>query len=374
MRINTRFAVVGAGHGGQAMAGYLANRGFHVNLLNKSLKRIQPLRDQGGVHLSGAVTGFGLLPVVTTDPATALRDVNVIMVVVPANAHGDVARQLAPYLTSDHTVILNPGRTGGVLEFVRVLQRVGGTEALVAEAQTFLLASRITGPGRVTIFGIKRRVSMAALPGHRTREVLDLIHRALPQFRPAVSVLETSLNNVGAIFHPAPTLLNAARIEDVGSDFEYYRIGISPAVARILEAMDAERLAIARAFGVHGLSARKWLAKAYGAKGPDLYTAIQDNAAYRGISAPVALDHRYLYEDIPTSLVPMAAFGRLAGVPTPTINTIVDLGCLVAGEDYWRTGRNLKKLGLKGWTPREVAQWTWGGGIVAGPDDTGRAV
>lgn len=372
MRRYTRFAVVGAGHGGQAMAGYLAHRGYHVNLFNKSADRIEPVAAAGGVHLTGVLNGFGPLGAVTTDPAEALRDVQVVMVVVPANAHGAVARQLAPHLTPEQIVILNPGRTGGALEFARQLRLAGAAECLVAEAQTFLFASRICGPAQVVIHGIKRRVPLAALPGRLTRMVLEKISRALPQFTSAVSVLETSLNNIGAIFHPAPTLLNAARIEDPDSDFEYYRTGISPSVAKILEAMDAERLAVARAYGVHGLSAKDWLARAYGAQGDNLYEALQNNEAYRGILAPTRLDHRYIHEDVPTSLVPMVALGRLAGIPMPTMSSIVSLGCVVAEKDFWRTGRTLSKLGLKGWTPREVALWAWGGGSAGDPDDVGR--
>lgn len=38
------FAVIGAGHGGQAMAGYLAVRGRSVNLFNKTPEKLEPIR------------------------------------------------------------------------------------------------------------------------------------------------------------------------------------------------------------------------------------------------------------------------------------------------------------------------------------------
>ena len=43
----------------------------------------------------------------------------------------------------------------------------------------------------------------------------------------------TGLNNMGAIFHPALTLLNAARIESTGGEFQFYIDGVSPSVARV---------------------------------------------------------------------------------------------------------------------------------------------
>ncbi len=36
---------------------------------------------------------------------------------------------------------------------------------------------------------------------------------AYPQFKKANDVIETSINNYGAIFHPAPTILNSGHIE-----------------------------------------------------------------------------------------------------------------------------------------------------------------
>src|SRR5690606_3969161 len=111
-------------------------------------------------------------------------------------------------------------------------------DVTVAEAQTFLFASRVTGPARVRVYGIKRRVPVAALPASRTADLVRLLQRAFPQFTGAPSVLSTSFDNIGAILHPGPTLLNAARIESTGGDFDYYHEGVSPSVAAVLEQLD----------------------------------------------------------------------------------------------------------------------------------------
>ena len=75
------------------------------------------------------------------------------------------------------------------------------------------------------------------------------------------------LNNIGAVFHPAPTILNSARIETTGGNFEYYIEGISPAVAKTIEKIDNERLEVAAALGVDVDSALEWLKYTYGAEG-----------------------------------------------------------------------------------------------------------
>src|SRR3989304_5452559 len=108
-----RFAVLGAGHGGLAMAGHLAILGFPVNLWNRSPERVEHVANRGGIEGEGEVEGFGTPKVATSDIREAVRRVDVIMVVVPASGHADVARALAPVLRDGPIVVLNPGRTGG---------------------------------------------------------------------------------------------------------------------------------------------------------------------------------------------------------------------------------------------------------------------
>lgn len=341
------FAVIGAGNGGLTMAGHLTLMGFPVILYNRTPERLVPIRERGGVQLEGAVRGFAPLRAITSDPA-ALADADCLMVVVPASGHRDVARTLAPHLRDGQTVVLHPGRTLGAIEFEHVLRKSGcSADVCVAEAQTLLYASRAIGPARVWIFRLKRRITLAALPATRTHEVVWRLREAFPQFMPAHHVLETSLDNIGAVFHPAPTVLNLARIE-AGDRFEYYHEGISPAAAAILEAVDAERVTVAAALGVSAVSARRWLQEAYGCRGRDLHAAIQANAAYAGIQAPGALDTRYLWEDVPTGLVPLSSLGEFLEVPTPVTNSLITLASIAVGTDFQATGRTLERVGLAG--------------------------
>ena len=173
---------------------------------------------------------------------------------------------------------------------------------VIAEAQTFIYACRAIGPNSARIFSIKHEVAIAAIPHTQTNMVIRLLSGAYPQFTPANNVIETSLNNFGAIFHPAPTLLNSGHIER-GETFEYYLEGITPSIGQMLEKLDSERMKVATLLGVKAVSARQWLEEAYGAKGDSIYDAIQNNPGYRGLTAPKGLNTRYIYEDVPCSLV-----------------------------------------------------------------------
>lgn len=101
-------------------------------------------------------------------------------------------------------------------------------DVIIGEAQTLLYASRNINPAQVKIFGMKNTIPVAALPGQRTAELVKILREVYPQFVPGDNVLKTSLNNIGAVFHPALTVLNAARIESTRGEFQFYMEGITP--------------------------------------------------------------------------------------------------------------------------------------------------
>jgi opine dehydrogenase len=338
------------------MAGHLGLKGIPVRLYSRFEEEVVAIGDQGGITLEGAIAGFGPVEMATTDPGPVVGWANIIMVVVPAFAHRLMAETCAPHLHEGQIVLLNPGRTGGALEFARVLsERHADCRVRVAEAQTLLYACRLAGPARARIMGTKRRVLLAAFPASETPAVLQAVAPLYPQFRAAASVLETSLDNIGAVFHPATVVLNANRIE-AGESFDFYG-DMSLSVARVLEAIDRERLTVAAAFGIVLDSAREWLLKSYeGITGDTLYECIHSNPAYEGIKAPTTLQARHILEDVPTGLVPIASLGSLAGVATPASRAVVDVCAALLGRDFWREGRSVARLGLAGMSVEEIRE------------------
>jgi opine dehydrogenase len=355
-----RFCVLGAGHGGMAMAAHLALKGFRVGMYNRSESRIRLIKLSGGIQVVSDVPeqvrpGFAHLDPVTSDIAEALAAADILMVAVPAFGHAFMAEACAPHLRDGQMVVLHPGRTGGALEFHHVLKEKGvKADVIVAEAQTFLYASRAVNPGQVQIFRVKNSVPVAAIPAYRTPEVITALSSAYVEFVPGDNVIKTSMENIGAIFHPAVTVLNSARIESTHGDFDYYIDGISPSVALVLEAMDQERVAVAAALGFNCMTAREWLYVAYDAAGKTLFDAIRANPGYYGIKAPPRLAHRYIAEDVPMSLVPIASIGDMVDVPTPTTDSIIHLANLLHECDYRETGRTVERLGLAGLTLQEI--------------------
>lgn len=356
------YTVIGAGHGGKAMAAHLALMGFSVTLFNRTPEHVEIIRKRGGIELDsgeeGGPRGFGKLAKVTSDISEAVKRSDVIMVVLPSSAHADIARASAPYLRNGQIVILHPGRTCGALEFSKVIRENGCTaDVTIAEAETFIYASRSDGPAQARIFRIKEAVPLAALPATNSEKVLQTIHEAYPQFIDGVDVLHTGLNNMGAIFHPALTLLNAGWIESTHGDYEFYIDGASPSVARVLEVLDRERVTVASALGIRARTALEWLKLAYDTTGEDLHEAIHNQPGYYGIKAPPTLNHRYLFEDVPMSLVPIASLGVRYGVSVRGMESMIRIASFIHRTDYWRRGRTVESLGLSQWSVSELTRF-----------------
>ena len=356
-----KYAVIGAGHGGKAMAAHLALMGFSVNLFNRTADHVEVIKKRGGIELEsteGGPHGFGELALVTSDIAEAIQNVEVIMVVLPSSAHADIAKAMASHLKGGQIVVLHPGRTCGALEFVKVIRDRGcKADVTVAEAETFIYASRSDGPVQARIFRIKEAVPLAALPATRTQCVLDAICEAYPQFIHGVDVLNTGMNNMGAIFHPALTLLNMGWIEATHGDYQFYIDGVTPSVARVLEVLDRERVTVASSLGIRARTSLEWLKLAYNTSGADLHEAIHNQPGYYGIKAPATLNHRYIFEDVPMSLVPIASLGKRYGVSVRGMESVIQIASIIHRTDYWRRGRTVEKLGLEQWSVSELTRF-----------------
>lgn len=367
MKRNISYAVIGAGNGGISMAGYLALIGYTVNLYNRTKENILSLIHDPKIELSGEVEGTGRLNMVTDDIGRAIRGIDVIMVTIPAMGHYDLAKSMAPYLEDGQVIVLNPGRTGGALEVYSAIKNLTNKNVIVAEAQTFIYACRKTSENRAHIFKSKKEVKLAAIPSLMTDYVLNLLKDAYPQFTKATNVMETSINNYGAIFHPAPTLLNCGHIER-GAPFEYYTEGITPSIGNFLEKMDHERMKIGRILNIDVVSAKDWLEETYNAKGSNLYEAVQDNPGYRGLQAPKGLNIRYIYEDVPYSLIPLSSIAKELNIETPAIDSIIRLAALITGKDFFQEGRTARRLGLEGLSVNEIHEYAEKG-IVTKKDE-----
>jgi opine dehydrogenase len=339
--------------------------GRRVLLYNRTESKIEVMRELGGIQLrsfEGGPQGFGKLELISSAYDEVIPKADVVMVVVPSSAHADVASKISPFLKNGQIIILHPGRTGGAIQFSKVLRDSGAkANAIIAEAETFIYASRSEGPAEARIFRIKDAVPLAALPATSTKKVLSVLKQVFPQFIDGIDVLHTGFNNMGGIFHPALTILNAGWIERSGGNFQFYIDGVTKSTARVLEVLDRERVTVASSLGIRARSALEWLQISYNVHGDTLEEAIHDQEGYYGIMAPKSLSHRYIFEDIPMSLVPLASFANRYGVSVRGIESMIRLACFVHRTDFWDRGRTLETMGIDNMSVGELTKFVQSG-------------
>ena len=349
-------AVIGAGNGGMAISAHLASCGIKVNICDLFPKYVADLKATKEVKLTyNGKTTIEKLNKVTDSVEEAIAGTQLIMVVTPSFTHRMIAEACWKYLEDGQVVVLNPGRTGGALDFYERIHALGcDKDITVCETSTLIYSCRKTDSQSVEIYGIKDELLFGVIPSNRVNQVIELIKPFYPQFKAAKNCLETSFSNIGALFHPTPMLLNIGRIESDERGYRYYVDGISPSVSRLVHEVDKERMAVADAFGIKVLSAEEWLVASYETHGKDLYEMIQNNGAYADIMAPKTIDARYVTEDVPMSLVPISELATVVNVPTPNIDAIIQLTSAVYNKNFREEGRTLGSMGLQGLNKEQI--------------------
>lgn len=346
MNHSFKITILGAGNGGQAMSGHFAMLGHRVTLYNRTLSKLVSIQQKKRILLFDAICGEGYLYRVTSDLVDAVKDAELIMVTTTADAHRELAEKLGTYLKNGQIIVLNPGRTLGAIDFAITLRKFSKNRVYVAEAQSLLYACRAELPGQVRVIGVKEKVLLGAWPKIDTDFVLKKLNSIYPCFIKAESVLETSLENIGAILHPPVILFNAAVIER-GQSFYFYN-DITPSISHVIEQIDKERLLIGEGFGLKLKSVSDWVSFAYcNIKGNNLCDKMRSNPAYYKILSPTKLRSRLLLEDIPTGILPFLELGKIAGVKTPLMNALFHLSESLLKLNFSEKGRTLKNLGLE---------------------------
>ena len=352
-------AVLGAGNGGHAAAVDLTLRGFEVHMFNPWKDDLQGVLDKGGIRMiEGDHEDFARISVVTTNIEEALDRARLVIVVVPVTYHGFYAKLMARYLTLDHILFLDPGHTGGGLHFIRTLRDIGvSTPVRTCETSTLTYGCRITAPGEVTLYMRPTSLPFAAFPGKFAPELYSEVKEVYPSLELRESVLETAFLNINAIEHPAQILCNAGWVEHTQGSYNFYFEGTTPSVGRVIDAVDKERMATAKAMGIETKSfAEMFFEVGYTTDNAlrvgTAYQVLHESAPNRWVKGPKSLDHRYVHEDVGYGLVPLSGFGVIASVPTPTMCSLIHLASVMNEVDYATEGRTLEKLGLSG-VPRE---------------------
>ncbi len=346
-----KIAVLGGGNGAHAMSADLTLAGYKVNMyeLPRFRKNIETTLKYKKIEITGAARkGIAEINYVTTDIEKTLRGVDLVMIVVPAFGHKAFAEVCAPYVEDGQTFVLFAA-SGGSIEFVNTLNEKGvEKDVTVAETHTLPYGTRLLRPARVHVFETIKRLVVAAFPARDTGKVIDVLNKIYPVVR-ATNVLETALDNPNHVVHPTAVVLNAGSIEHSKGGFYLYKQGVTPSVARTMQAIDEERLNICKSLGLNHISVRDFWIKCLGRE-PGTLTELLSGSEYK-ISS---LNERYITEDVPYGLVFTVSLGDMLGIPTPISRSIVQLASVLNQTDYMKNGRTMERLGVSGLSKEQL--------------------
>src|SRR5208283_2718019 len=122
--------VIGTGNGAHGAAADLTLRGYDVTLfdLPEFKGNLEAVARKGGIQvIRGEHRQFVKIHAFTTDAKEAFANADCIMLVVPTHAHKALAEVCAGYARDGQSIILNPGSTGGLLQFMKVFKDNGVT-------------------------------------------------------------------------------------------------------------------------------------------------------------------------------------------------------------------------------------------------------
>jgi opine dehydrogenase len=348
---STTIAIIGAGMGGVYLLAFLGLAGYKVRLHDIDDAKLVNVREAGGVKVEGS--GFAPAEMVSSDLKASIDGASIIIVVTGGNYQESAARGLAPLLRDGQTILLIQGNTGGALVVRRTLDAAGCRAKVdIAEMDNYPYSCWRLGPAHIKPIVTKKNLQIAAFPGNRIDAVFAVLGPLFPTSVAMPSIAHTSFTNANAMLHVANCVGNAGKIDN-GGDYKFYAEGVTPLVARLYEAINAERVAVAAALGAKVRDLADWFEITYGVRGKTLCESAQQltynsDGPYQATGTPKSFDHKYIAEDVPAGLIPMSVIGHAAGVPTPAIDALIQIVKSMSGKTFVEEARTLERLGLAG--------------------------
>jgi opine dehydrogenase len=343
----SRVAVLGAGGIGCGAVALLSEFGHAPILWSPSGRGTAAFADGSALRAEGKLTGR-YHPVIAADCAAALQGADAVMLAVPGYGHRAVLDQVAVHLRPGQPVIISSHMSFSALYLAQLLAARGVSAPIAAWGTTITTGRRLDGPA-VRVSNIREKVDVAALPYSDIGSIASLCRDLFgDRFVPRDDLIAVSLSNVNPQNHLGIALCNFTRIENAEAWANWS--GLTPSVGRLIEALDAERLAVAAAYGATVRSVRDHFHLSFDVPhGPvgDAGAILAARDANRG---PTSLTTRYITEDVPFGLVPTTVLAGIAGVAMPLHDAGIAIFSALYGRDFRAENDLLPALGLEGWS------------------------
>ncbi|MDO5519540.1 MAG: NAD/NADP octopine/nopaline dehydrogenase family protein [bacterium] len=376
-------AVLGGGAVGKAVAAdcVLGGNKVHICDIEPFAKTTLAGLHKTGITLTGIQknkygfkrSGTAHFHKVTTDIAECVKGCKLIIVAVPSVAHDTFFEQLVPVLEDGMIVHIIPDNYGS-LKLRKKMREAGCTKKVIIGGWSSApYGARVTKEGGVMtseLWLVYRAITLrgAALPLSDQEDFLESstflgCFDSITEGDGATSgntVLDIGFSNVNPVLHCPGTILGVGVMENWGRIFggndkysySIYSHAYCKSIAEVQYAFYQEELALAKAIGVsvqefpkkNFLSRTSILGPEY--MGDDCVVPFEDQYETAYGTGPFTIKDRYVTEDVPVGCHIYHELGKKYGVATPVIDSMITLGSVMNGRDFYKEGLTLDDLGI----------------------------
>lgn len=288
-------------------------------------------------------------PRIADSAAMLARENEVLIVALPGYGHKTVLDALAPHIGPHHQVIISSHASLGAVYLTQLLAERGIRVPVTAWGTTICTGRRQSGT-EVQVNTVRSRVDLCTVPVERSDEALELCRDLFGDlFQPRDGLLAISLSNLNPQNHMGIALANITRMER-GETWSQGQ-NVTPAVGRLLEQLDLERLSIARALDLEVRTIFEHFHLSFHVPVASISEMNQQmHAQGNGGTGPATADSRYVTEDVPYGLVLTAELGRLVGRPAVLHEAGIRIFSAMYGRDFEAENEILAALELNRFT------------------------
>lgn len=340
-----RVTILGAGAIAYGLAAFLADAGHDPLLWSPSGERTRSLASGEPLVSLGAVTATVRVRIAPTCEE-AIKDADVVIIAMRANGHRLAMDAAAPFLREGLPVIISSHSSFGALYLSKLLADRGISLPIIVWGTT-LLTGRQMGSTEVNITTLRQKLDVATLPSNAKDMGFQLCtHLFGDRFVQRDGLLAIALSNLNPQNHLGIALLNLTRMERA----EQWSQGgnVTPMVGRLIEALDAERLAIASHFGISVRTVEEHFSLSFHVPMGTVSEMNQEmDRQGRGGLGPATVDSRYVLEDVPFGLLPTVVLGRISGHPTTLHEAGISILSAAYDRDLSSDNDLLPRLGIE---------------------------
>lgn len=373
-----KIAILGAGNGGFMSAADLANQGYEIRLFDAVKGKLDGVMKTGEIEVldinskpSGVI---GKIALASENIEEVIKGADVIINPVPYFVTETYAKLAAPYL-EEGQVVISLGKGGASLTWAKVLKESGNkNKVYLSDCNTLPYGASRLNDNQVRLEARTQNLMVASFPSKDNDHVFEVFSKLWNKengytIRKAANPIDTLLVDYNAITHTPPMICNAARIELGDKDFHLFGVQENtPAVCKVMERLDRERMKLGEKLGMKQYTLEEEITMVkWNRDGVDhplpFYEAIH-TPFLEVCEGPFKLDARHLTEDIPFGLVTYSSLGKMLGVPTPVIDSIITIAEALLDRDFWSDGRTVEELGLNAnWSVDQVKEYLQNGKI-----------